>query len=219
MYSIDFAYPTFYELLDIDEHIEEFGPQNRYRSGLQFTNKSEHVRLFAAMNKAVHNDGEGLEALSYYLPNGHKIDQLLRKPEVIHLQDVAHLINVFAKLGVIACLVWIVLLMMCLKTRLQLPTLKQQGISMGGLVGFCTLLVLIIGPVEVFYAFHVWLFPEEHQWFFYYQESLMTIVMKAPDLFGYIAIVLTLLAMAFFTLLNLSVRQCIDWQQTRQLST
>ncbi|EAT11826.1 DUF1461 domain-containing protein [Bermanella marisrubri] len=211
MYSADFGYPSFYEMLDIDDHIEKFGPQNRYRSGLQFTEKSEHVRLFAAMNEAVHQDGVGLESLSYHLPNGRKIDQLLREPEIVHLQDVAHLINVFAWLGYIACLIWIGILLFSLKTKFKLPTLKQQAISMGGLVGICTLLVLVIGPVEVFYAFHVWLFPEEHQWFFYYQESLMTIIMKAPDLFGYIAIALTLLAMILFTLINLAVKRLTTW--------
>lgn len=217
MYSTDFAYPVFYEVLDIDDHIEEFGPQNRYRSGFQFTDKEEQIRIFAAINEAVHNDGKGLNSLSYHLPNGHKIDQLLRQPEIIHLQDVAHLINVFAWLGIIACLIWLVLILASIYTKLTLPSLKQQALSMGGLVAFCTLLVLIIGPVEVFYAFHVWLFPEEHQWFFYYQESLMTIVMKAPDLFGYIAIALTLVAMILFALLNL-VASLIASRQQKQLN-
>jgi hypothetical protein len=50
--------------------------------------------------------------------------------------------------------------------------------------------VLIIGSKKVFYYLHTWIFPPEHPWFFYYQDSLMTTLMKAPDLFGLIAALL-----------------------------
>ena len=53
-----------------------------------------------------------------------------------------------------------------------------------------------------FYALHEWIFPDNHQWFFYYQESLMTVLMKAPDLFGAISVLIALLAIPIYLLLN-----------------
>ena len=50
----------------------------------------------------------------------------------------------------------------------------------------------VVGPTEVFYQFHIWLFPADHQWFFYWQESLMSTLMKAPALFGGIALAIAL---------------------------
>ncbi len=50
--------------------------------------------------------------------------------------------------------------------------------------------LLISGPEAVFYQFHIWLFPADHEWFFYWQDSLMSTLMKAPVLFGGIAVVL-----------------------------
>ncbi len=63
------------------------------------------------------------------------------------------------------------------------------------------LLVLVIGRARCFYQFHVWIFPDDHQWFFYYQESLMSTLMKAPVLFGYIAAVLVGLAVVLLAAL------------------
>jgi hypothetical protein len=52
--------------------------------------------------------------------------------------------------------------------------------------------LLIAGPTQVFYQFHLWIFPADHQWFFYWQDSLMSTLMKAPVLFGGIAAVIAL---------------------------
>jgi len=45
---------------------------------------------------------------------------------------------------------------------------------------------------------HVLIFPADHQWFFYYQDSLMSTLMKAPDLFAGIAVQIVLLALALY---------------------
>ena len=59
-------------------------------------------------------------------------------------------------------------------------------------------IIFLIGPHKVFYQLHVWVFPVEHKWFFFYEESLMSTMMKAPDLFAYIAILLVVLALPIF---------------------
>jgi hypothetical protein len=67
--------------------------------------------------------------------------------------------------------------------------------------------VLLLGPNKVFYRLHPLVFPPAHQWFFYYQDSLMSTMMQAPDLFGYIAVVWAALSMVVLVgLLDLARR-------------
>ena len=40
-----FFYPLWYGVLDIDGHIERFGPENRYRDGFETTTDEERFRL------------------------------------------------------------------------------------------------------------------------------------------------------------------------------
>ena len=75
----------------------------------------------------------------------------------------------------------------------------------------CTLLIglaliALIGFEAVFYQLHEWVFPANNQWFFYYQESLMTTLMQAPNLFAYIGGFL-LISMLVVQLLTVFVLQ------------
>jgi hypothetical protein len=203
--KVGFAYAWLHDALDIQQHSQLYGPQNRYRHSFQYTDKTEHIRLFSDINTAIHNQGEGLADIKYHRPNGEVIDQLLHRAEIIHLQDVANLLDVLKYLGGGATIIWLILAAIYRFNLLPKPNAKQQTKSIIALIGLMTLLVFIIGPVRVFYTFHEWIFPHNHQWFFFYQESLMTILMKAPDLFGFIAILLTSLALILFLCLNLGV--------------
>ena len=203
--KVNFAYAWLHDAMDIQQHSRQYGPQNRHRHSFQYTNKSEHIRLFADINTAIHNQGQGLTEIRYHHPNGKMIDTLLHQAEVIHLKDVANLLDVLLYLGAAATLIWLLLAAIYRFNLLPEPNLKQQTKSIISLVVLSSLAVLIIGPVKVFYSFHEWIFPENHQWFFYYQESLMTILMKAPDLFGAIAILITVLALVVFIGLNLAL--------------
>ncbi len=203
--KVNFAYAWLHDAMDIQQHSRQYGPQNRYRHSFQYTNKTEHIRLFSAINTAIHNQGTGLSAIQYHHSNGSMIDNLLHRAEIIHLKDVANLLDVLKYLGAGATLIWLMLAAIYRFKLLPEPNLKQQTKSIMSLVGLIALVVFIIGPVSVFYTFHEWVFPHNHQWFFYYQESLMTILMKAPDLFGFIAILLTSLALIIFLCINLAV--------------
>ncbi len=203
--KVNFGYAWLHDTMGIQQHSRQYGPQNRHRHSFQYTSKSEHIRLFAAINTAIHHQGEGLAEIQYYHPSGKVIDSLLHRAEVIHLQDVANLLDFLKYLGGAACLLWLLLAAIYRLNLLPEPSLKQQTKSIISLVGLTTIGVLIIGPVKVFYSFHEWIFPQNHQWFFYYQESLMTILMKAPDLFGAIAILITVLALIIFVGMNLGL--------------
>lgn len=197
--SVDFAYPVLHDGLNIEQHTIKYGPQNRYRKGFEHTTREERIRLFGEITSAIHNDGNGLAELTYHDGrNDQPIDRLLHMSEIIHLTDVAHLVNKILILGVASFLIWLLLITSFIKNWLPSPSMKQLSLGTLAFIVATTVIVLLIGPVKVFYAFHEWIFPANHKWFFYYQESLMTILMKAPILFGYIAVMITLLAILIF---------------------
>lgn len=194
-----FAYPLGYQLLNLNTHIAEFAPQNRYKDDFELTTPEDHWRLFGEISDAVQASGNGLREISYRVKNG-EITALMHDAEIIHLQDVANLIDVFYVMGTICLLMWIGLIFFAHQQKLNIPPVKK--VLLGFLAGFAaiTAIVLIIGPTAVFYWLHVQVFPDEHQWFFYYQDSLMTTLMKAPDIFAFIATLLLLLLMLLWCL-------------------
>ena len=187
-----FAYPTGYQLLGLQQHIAEFAPLNRYKKDFEITTANEHWRIFGEISEAIQNHGVGLREISYHGRNGEPI-VLMHEAEIIHLQDVANLIDVFYVVGISSLLLWMVLLAFAYWQALKLPALKS--ILYGFLAGLATLALALIatGPTAVFYWFHEQVFPDGHQWFFYYQDSLMTTLMKAPDIFAFIALLLATL--------------------------
>lgn len=203
--QVNFGYSALHSVMNIEQHIAKYGPQNRYRDDFETTDKPEHVRLFAAIVDAIHNDGQGLSDITYQSPQGNTISTLLHKAEVIHLEDVAHLINQFYRVSIITLLLTLTLIAWFKYRGPQLPNLKQQALGILGFSTICFVLVFAIGPVKVFYALHEWIFPDNHQWFFYYQESLMTILMKAPDLFGAISGLIAVLGVNIYLLLNRAI--------------
>jgi len=203
MFKVDFLYPSFYDLLSINETILEFAPQNHYKTGFEFTSKDTHISLFSDIVTAIHNDGDGLEKMSYRYKNNAKQEitsPFLHQAEVIHLQDVAHLLNVLMKTACCFFVVWCAIFVSFIYQKKPLPSFKSQLKSILLFLGTSLLVVLIIGPQKVFYWLHTVIFPAENQWFFYYQDSLMTTMMKAPILFAPISIVLVVLAFCVFVL-------------------
>ena len=203
----NFNYGFWYDTIAIDQTITRYGPENRNRDHFELTNKPEHERLFAAIVTAIHNGGEGLKEITYHHPSGKEIDTLLTEPEVVHLQDVANLVTVFYWVGGISLILTPLLTLLALRRGLSFPALKKLAISWLVVIGAISLATVIIGPVKVFYQLHIWIIPKDHQWFFYYQDSLMTLMMKAPDLFGYIAIAWAVVALPLLFIILLLMRK------------
>lgn len=204
---VDFLYPAFYGPLEIGQHIDRFGPQNRYRSGFETTSRGERVRLFGAIVDAIHESGRGLESLEYRDAEGRAIDRLLREPEILHLQDVARLIDRIAPVGWLAA-AWTAVHMLLIRALAwPVPRLRRLLAASLGAAAAAAVLVLASGPKSVFYWLHDLVFPPENPWFFYYQDSLMSTMMKAPDLFGAIAVVLLLLGLLLYAGLLLAARR------------
>ena len=197
--TADFLYPAWYRVLDVHGHIQHYAPRNRYRDGFASTTPAERQRLFAAIVDAIHAGGRGLAELEYHDAAGRPLDRLLREPEVQHLEDVSRLVRVLAPAGWLA-VAWTALHLALIRARRwSVPTMSRLLAASLASVTAGVALVLVIGPVPVFYALHEWIFPPDRPWFFYYQDSLLTTMMKAPDLFGAIAAEILAVALLLYT--------------------
>jgi len=204
---VDYGYGLWYDQMDIRGHIDRYAPRNRYIRGFDGLTQEQHEDLFGLIVDAVHAQGSGLSEISFTDKRG-RVKPLLREPEVVHLQDVANLIDVLSVAGGVSLLVAALGTFMLVRRRIAINW-KQQGAILGGLLGSLALVLLIVGPTAVFYQLHVWIFPDDHQWFFYYQESLMSTMMKAPDLFGGIGATIALVGLLLFSLYLLIVRRLL----------
>lgn len=201
----DFFYPLWYRLLAIDATVAEYGPQNRNRAGFERTDAAEHRRLFAAMVTAIHDQGRGLETLRYRTPDGRALATLLTEPEIVHLRDVARLVDALTRSGWLAAAGWLLLTLLARRRPGAPPRLFRLLAASAAPLLLAALIALLAGPTRSFYQLHRWLFPPDHQWFFYYRDSLMTTLMQAPKLFAPIALCwLALTLLVLLALLTLS---------------
>ncbi|KAG1682860.1 Peptide methionine sulfoxide reductase MsrB [Nymphon striatum] len=183
--KVDFTYSYLHDHAGIAENIERYAPKNSYKNDFVNTTKEKRVELFSGIVDSIQNKGLGLEGLSYSDKNNKSIP-LLTEAEVIHLQDVAVLLKKASLVAGVATLLWLIIVLMMRNRGQQLPPAKQV-VATSLIVLMIIAGVLSLGPEKVFNQLHIWAFPDNHQWFFYYEESLMSTMMKAPYLFAYIA--------------------------------
>ena len=188
---IEYGYPAWYRLLAIDEHIARYAPHHPDKPGFARLDAAGHRQAFASITAAVHGRGVALESIRYQ-PPGHPALPLLDDDEVRHLRDVARLLRLAGSATLAALPLW--LLGMWWLSRQPLPSLRQRALTVMAVSATGLAVLLLVGPKALFYQFHVWLFPPENPWFFYWEESLMSTLMKAPYLFGAIAVQIVVLA-------------------------
>ena len=124
----------------------------------------------------------------------------MHNAEIIHLQDVSNLIHQFYLAGIAGFFIWITFLAIAYRQKLGFPSLRKIVLGFCGGIFIISAIVLSLGATKVFYWLHTKVFPEGHQWFFYYEDSLMTTLMKAPDIFAFIAALLLVLLMIIWGL-------------------
>lgn len=183
---VNFNYPFWYQTLDINAHIEKFAPQNRHRHQFELTTDEERYRLFAEVVDEINTGGNGLAKIEYHDKAGKPIATMYWQDEVTHLQDVANLITFFDYVAYFSLTVVLAYVVVILKTKI-VPRLKLAHAGVISLFLALGVIIVAVGPKAVFYWLHKQVFPPENPWFFYYQDSLMSTSMKAPDLFGAIA--------------------------------
>lgn len=204
MLPFNFGYAFWYEQLGIAEHIDTFAPQNRQgKSGFENTDYESRYQLFAGISDAVNNGGEGLRTLSYSSAEGTAPQLLLTDPEAVHLEDVARLIDLLVPVGWAALALLILLALTARFGGYTLPGIGKSLLTLVVIAAICAVVIVAVGAHDVFKAMHEMVFPDDHQWFFYYQDSLMTTLMKAPDIFFAIGAAWAVLASVIYLLLTL----------------
>jgi len=184
LHQSNFIYSFWYTNLDIESHIAKFAPQNRMgKSGFERTDYEQRVDLFRAIGDAVNNSGEGLRTLSYQAHPNAAAQTFLTDAEATHLEDVANLIDKLEPMGWAAAGLLVLLIITAVMFKVPLPGLGVSLVTLLILSLVLALVIILVGPQEVFQFLHEAVFPEENEWFFYYQDSLMTTLMKAPDIF------------------------------------
>lgn len=198
--QVNFLYPLWYSALSIDQTVTQTAPQHKYKKQFAETTTKEHHRLFAEIVTAVQNQGKGLAQIKYHHRDGQVLDALLTQKEIIHLNDVANFVNSLNWLSVILLVISLMLLALMFLLRVFMPKLRKLLFAVIAIVVAGVVVLSAIGLTKVFYWLHPIVFPANHQWFFYYEESLMSTLMKAPVLFAPLGVQLILLGLLIWSL-------------------
>jgi uncharacterized membrane protein len=218
--SVNFFYGFWYESLQIDTTIKKNVIKNTHgKRDFPVEDTRLHQEKFADIVQAIHQQGAGLDRISYPNSAGH-IRRLLTDSEVVHLQDVANLLDKVHQLWLSNLLLLLSLLVIYTRKQVfshsdasrkneianaksaesessiferviasvtRLPTGKHKLAAVLLLCLFIVIVLFYWGFTSLFYYLHTVIFPADHQWFFYYKDSLMATIMKAPDIFSVIA--------------------------------
>lgn len=187
----DYGYPLWFSVLDIEQHIQTYGASNYYKAGFDRLTPDQYYSLFSQISWSVNHHGEGLAQIHYSTDDA--VISMLRQPEIIHLQDVADLLRKANFVGLCSLILWL-LLTLYLRCSQKVVSAKALLMQLTFLITTSFSIIVVVGFKKIFYWLHILVFPSENQWFFYYQESLMATLMKAPELFAGIAVTVLLLA-------------------------
>jgi hypothetical protein len=198
----NFFFDTLYDMHQIESHIAEFAPQNRQnRINFELTSKNERIRIVGKILRTVNSKGVGLETIKYFNTDGVPVNLFLTLAEVEHLKDVSVLVHLMNSIAFILMIIFIIIISLAWRYKTTTPSLLMLTCSMVGFVIITTGCIIFIGPQIVFNELHEWVFADKSEWHFYYQDSLMTTLLKAPDTFATIAILMTAIALIFWLLI------------------
>lgn len=200
-YSNYFFFPVVYEIEDIHGNVLEYAPKNRKgKKDFAYVASGLHLKLFAEMLKSVEKGGEGLADITY--PSGNSEKKLfLTHAEVVHLQDVADLLSFFKSFFRLFLVILTAVAAAMIFGGIWPFYTRNMLYTLGGFALLMFVLISRFGFVKVFYRLHVMVFPKGHQWFFYYEDSLMSTILKAPDSFADFGVILAVFAVIFFVIL------------------
>jgi hypothetical protein len=188
-----------YQIEHIDEHIEKYGAINRQgKETFAETDTYTHYRIFNEMLKSVENRGEGLAEISYNYRG--KTIKFFTESEIIHMKYVADMIDLmkapFTFFLILAGLISVVMIIFNIRPYVMTDMFWISGFLLLPL----SLSLQTLGFEKVFFWIHEIVFPDNHQWFFYYEDSLMSTLLKAPESFSSFGIVLGIFSLLVFVL-------------------
>ena len=214
--SANFFFDRLYEFHAIEEQIKKYAPQNRNRKNFEITSSLEHERIFGEIVSSINSNGKGLARISYFDPSGEIIDTFLTDDEVTHLEDISGLILSSTELVLLLTFALIAFYGFSYYYKVTRSKFFWKPVStflsLSSMVLTLILItggVFLVGPRKVFHILHELFFANKGQWFFYYQESLMTTLLP-ESLFGTIAVMLTICALIYWIILNLFITKILE---------
>ena len=215
--QVNFLYGAIYQHNNLEAHINEFASLNRNnKESFARTTNEERIRVFNDIAYEINSGGAGLSKISYTYPGSEAPTIFLIDEEKDHLLDVANLVGKLKPVGAAVATLLIIFYGVCWYYKVsQFRYLwRPSGVisSLLKILSITALLVgatYLIGPQKTFYLLHEWAFSDKAQWYFYFEDSLMTTLM--PEVvFANIAVLLTLITLCTWLLAHFVLRRLLD---------
>jgi len=213
----NFLYDQIYEHNDLEAHVNEFAPLNRNgRESFALTTKAERVRVFNDIAREINAGGGGLGSITYTPEGAGESTKFLVEAERDHLQDVANLVSSLKPVGAVIASLLIAFYAFCWYYKISryqyfwrpsgiVASLAQVAV----LAALSVAITFALGAQQTFYLLHEWAFSGKAQWFFHFQDSLMTTLM--PEVvFANIAALLGISTVATWLVSNMILRRLLD---------
>ncbi len=212
----NFLYDQIYEHNNLEAHVNEFAPLNRNdKESFALTSKTERVRVFNDIAREINSGGGGLGSIAYTPEGAGAATPFLVEAERDHLQDVANLVSSLKPIGAVIASLLIAFYGFCwyYKVSRYQYFWRPSGIfvslfQISAVAALCVAITFALGPQQTFYLLHEWAFSDKAQWYFYFEDSLMTTLM--PEIvFANIAALLGILTVLTWLVANFVLRRIL----------
>jgi len=212
----NFLYDQIYEHNDLEAHVNEFAPLNRNgKESFALTTKAERVRVFNDIAREINVGGGGLGTITYTPEGADAATPFLVEAERDHLQDVTNLVSSLKAIGAVIASLLIAFYGFCwyYKVSRYQYFWRPSGVfvslfQIATVAALCVAITFALGPQHTFYLLHEWAFSDKAQWYFYFEDSLMTTLM--PEIvFSNIAALLGILTVLTWLVANFVLRRIL----------
>ena len=212
----NFLYDQIYEHNNLEAHVNEFAPLNRNdKESFALTSKTERVRVFSDIAREINTGGGGLGSITYTPEGADAATPFLVEAERDHLQDVANLVSSLKPIGAVIASLLIAFYGFCwyYKVSRYQYFWRPSGIfvslfQIAAVAALCVAITFALGPQQTFYLLHEWAFSDKAQWYFYFEDPLMTTLM--PEIvFANIAALLGILTVLTWLVANFVLRRIL----------
>ena len=213
----NFLYDQIYEHNNLEAHVNEFAPLNRNdKESFALTSKTERVQVFNDIAREINTGGGGLGSITYTPEGADAAKPFLVEAERDHLQDVANLVSSLKPIGAFIASLLIAFYGFCwyYKVSRYQYFWRPSGVfvslfQIAAVVALCVAITFALGPQQTFYLLHEWAFSDKAQWYFFFEDSLMTTLM--PEIvFANIAVLIGTLTIIIWSIVFFLVRKALS---------
>ena len=212
----NFLYDQIYEHNNLEAHVNKFAPQNRSgKESFALTTKAERLRVFSEIAHEINTGGGGLGQITFTPSGAAQATKFLVEAEHGHLEDVTNLVSSLKPVGAAVASLLIAFYGFCwyYKVSRYQYFWRPSGVfvslvQIAVVAVICAAITFLLGPQQTFYLLHEWAFSDKAQWFFHFQDSLMTTLM--PEVvFANIAVLLGITTVVTWLITNMILRRLL----------